>query len=319
MWAIADVPDAPRRAGAQTIPWMGTEDGGYLARVPRTSARTSVDRLLDAADALEAHLTCPRHQLGGRVARLGAYTPSVDQDLWRLHVRYARRRRDADRAELTARYDYHVRRLSRRYFRHGEPTEDLEQVALEALLLALERFDPGRSLPFLGYANPTIVGALKRYYRDAGWAMRVPRRAHDLSSALRDAEDVLAQDLGRQPTDGEVADLLGVSLTEVRSTRAAQHARAALSVDSPRPDGEGSTQGIEIQEVEPGIDRVDDHVSIERVMRLLDPEARELIALYFEDQLTQSEIGERLGVSQMQVSRRLARALQQVRSHLPDA
>ena len=282
-------------------------------------------RLLDAADALEADLTCPSHRAPTRVlTRIRVGPTSVDRATWLLHVRYARRRRAVDRAELVSTYRPHARRLSRRYVRHGEPMEDLEQVAMEALLLAIERFEPTRSLPFLGYANPTIAGALKRHYRDTGWSVRVPRRAHDLASALRDAEDMLVQDLGRSPTDGEVADLLGIDVGEVRATRSAQHARAASSIDAPGPDasddGAARIVDVSVDGLErTGIGRVDDRIAVEQVVQTLAPETRELLALYFEDQLTQSQIAQRIGVSQMQVSRLLARALKQLRDQLsPD-
>ena len=284
---------------------------------------TPADRLLDAADDLEALLTCPTSRSARRAAvGRGGPSPSVDLRCWRLHVCYHRRRRSEERQALIAEYHSHTRRLSRRYFRHGEPSDDLEQVALEALLLALERFDPTRSLPFLGYANPTIVGALKRHYRDTGWAVRVPRRAHELSSAVRDAEDLLTQDLQRAPTDAEVSDLLGVPMADVMSTRAAQHARAAASLDAPAPGVDGDL-GVDPpaddgDRAAGSIGRAEDRVAVESVIRMLQPRTRELLGLYFEDQLSQAEIARRMGVSQMQVSRWLSQALQQIRSHLPD-
>jgi RNA polymerase sigma-B factor len=287
-----------------------------------TAASRSVARaLLDAADDLEALLTCPRTKRGRYVAAPAA--PSVDFDTWRLHVSYHRRRRGDDRGKLVERYHATASRLSRRYLRQGEPKDDLEQVALEALLLAIGRFDPSRSLPFLGYANPTIVGALKRYYRDAGWALRVPRWAHELSSAIRDAAELLTHDLGRAPTEGEIADLLGVEVADVIATQAAQRGRSATSLSAPpagtdgADDGATSLEGTIASDAR-DIEQAEERVTIEAVVRLLDPQARELLGLYFQDGLTQAQIAERLGVSQMQISRRLAQVLEQVRSHLPN-
>ncbi|MFL6204916.1 MAG: sigma-70 family RNA polymerase sigma factor [Acidimicrobiales bacterium] len=283
---------------------------------------TAVRQLLDAADDLEAHLTRPTTNVA-RFVMTSVRAPSVDEDDWRLHVRYHRRRRKDDRRALVERYHGNACRLSRQYHRNGEPQEDLEQVALEALLLALERFEPARSLPFLGFANPTMVGALKRHFRDAGWAVRVPRRVHELSSALRDADELLTQDLGRPPSPDEVADLLGMPVAEVLATRIAQSGRTPASISPRAHDGEAAEDAPSLEATlgsdDRSIEQAEERVTIEAAVRLLDPRSRELLGLYFEDGLTQSQIAERLGVSQMQISRRLAQVLDQLRSHLPEA
>jgi RNA polymerase sigma-B factor len=278
---------------------------------PTESLRASCDRL-------EAMLTCPTEPSAHRawVGR-GAARPATDLALWTSHVALHRHRRPRDRSRLVEHYHHHARRLAQRYFRHGEPVDDLEQVALEGLVLALERFDPTRGLPFLGFANPTIAGSLKHHYRDAGWAIRVPRRVHDLSQPLRSAHEQLAQDLGREPSASEVADLLGVDEEEVRVAMEAERVRCTASIDAVvSPDGDSSLKD-RMGAVDPGLSRVDDLVSLQAALRHIDDEARELIGLYFEDGLTQQEIGRRLGVSQMQVSRLLDRVLSQLRSHIP--
>jgi len=123
--------------------------------------------------------------------------PAVDLPLWTVHVRYARRRDKRSLDQLVERYRAHAESQARRHYRRGEPIDDLTQVAFEALLLALRRFDPERRKPFLAFAKPTIVGSLRRHFRDAGWAIRVPRRVHELATPVRDAHELLTHDLGR--------------------------------------------------------------------------------------------------------------------------
>jgi RNA polymerase sigma-B factor len=288
-----------------------------MARADTTDPTEALRR---SCDRLEGMLTCPTEPTAhrGRVGR-GAARLATDLALWTTHVALHRHRRPPDRSRLVEHYHPHARRLAHRYYRHGEPVDDLEQVALEGLLLALERFDPTRGLPFLGFANPTIAGTLKHHYRDAGWALRVPRRVHDLSQPLRSAHDQLSQDLGREPSVGEVADLLGVEVQQVRRAMEAERVRATASLDAVVSPDDGSSLKDKVGTADPGLSRVEDLVSLQAALRHLNDESRELIGLYFEDGLTQQEIGRRLGVSQMQVSRLIDRALSQLRSHIPSA
>jgi RNA polymerase sigma-B factor len=211
-------------------------------------------------------------------------------------------------------YEGHARSLAKRFYRQREPLEDLQQVALEALLLALQRFDPEHKKPFFGFANPTIIGSLRRHYRDIGWSVRVPRRVHDLASTMRDATELLNQDLGRPPTTDELADLMGISEAEVDQAQAAMAARSTDSLDAPLGErdpadvfgGEDKNLGL-----------AENWVAVQQVLAILPDEDRTILQLYFVDELTQTEIAERTGVSQMHVSRALSRILRQMRSHLP--
>jgi RNA polymerase sigma-B factor len=285
----------------------------------RSAAVDRADEAQRACDRLEALLTCPTEPTAQRawIGR-GAPRPAEEPWVWTSHVALRHRRHPADRERLVVHYQPHARRLAQRFYRHGEPIDDLEQVAYEALLLALERFDPARGLPFLGFANPTIIGSLKRHYRDAGWALRVPRRVHDLSQPLRQAHDQLAQDLGRPPTPSELADLLGVPTEDVLAAQDAERVRATASLDSPEPDGSGTLQD-RIGSLDRELNRVEELATVQSALQHLSDDSRDLLALYFEDGLTQKEIGRRIGVSQMQVSRLLDRALAQIRSHLPSS
>lgn len=246
-----------------------------------------------------------------------ALLPAMDPQTWSLHVRLAGGD-DGARAELVQCYEPHARALARRFFRHREPLEDLVQVALEALLLALDRFDPDRRLPFLGFANPTIVGSLKRYYRDAGWAMRVPRRVHELTRPVREAADLLHQDLGRPPVPAEIAELLGVSEERVIEALDATSVRAVASLDAPVTAEASSAVQRGLSSTDPMLRSVENRTALLQVVELLEEDDRVLLERYFGQNMSQQQIAELTGVSQMQVSRSLARVLRRLRSHLPE-
>lgn len=246
-----------------------------------------------------------------------ALLPAMEPAVWFLHVRLAAGDLAA-REELVARYEGHARALARRFYRHREPLEDLVQVALEALLLALDRFDPHRRMPFLGFANPTIVGSLKRYYRDAGWAMRVPRRVHELTRPVREAADVLSQDLGRPPTPREIAQLLDIDEERVIEALDATSVRAMASLDAPATAEASSTVQRGLASQDPNLRTVENRMALLQLVEILDDDDRELLDRYFGQGLSQQQIAGLMGVSQMQVSRSLARVLRRLRSHLPD-
>lgn len=274
-------------------------------------------RLRDACDELEALLTCPGEPTAQRACLdRGSPQPAVDLGAWRTHIAFRHHRRRDDRAQLVEHYAEGARRLARRFYRHGEPLDDLEQVAIEGLLLAIERFEPRRGLPFMGFARPTIVGSLKRFYRDCGWAVRVPRRVHELSRPLRDAHDQLSQDLRRAPTAAELSDALRIPVHEVRAAQVAERRRMTTPLDH----FGASEDGLEARlgSVDPRLARVEEREAVQRAVNQLTDDTRELLGLYFEDGLTQTEIAGRLGVSQMHVSRLIGRALSQLRTHLPD-
>jgi RNA polymerase sigma-B factor len=276
------------------------------------SRTATVAQVLDERSArLEARLTCPTERSGGRL-RLGqaGTMPAMDPDLWHLHVRYRRSHLPTDRAALVDHYLPHAKRVAAQHFRRRE---DLEQVALEALVGALERFDHERSIPFLGFATPTISGSLKRYFRDAGWSVRVPRRVHELAPAARDAEAALQHELGRPPTDLELADRLDIEVRTLHEVRQAETARAADSTDRRWEDDASEVGGPDAD-----LARVEDRLAVERAVARLAPDRRELLALYYDDGLTQDEIARRLGISQMQVSRLLRAALVQLRRRVQE-
>lgn len=277
-----------------------------------------MDALGRSSDRARALLTIPtdtvaRSWLAGTAAR-----PAVDPDVWSLHVRYARARDEEVLATLVERYRSHAEVQARRQYRQGEPIDDLQQVALEALVLALQRFDPGRRTPFLAFAKPTIVGSLRRHVRDTGWAIRVPRRVHELATPVRNATELLTHDLGRPPTPGEVADVIGVDEKDVLDAMAAEEARTTTSLDA--PDGRG---GVRADQVVGRHDRgfvgIENRTALVQSLELLSDADRELLQMYFVAERTQTQIAEVLGCSQMQVSRLLRSAVRQLRRHMVGA
>lgn len=262
-------------------------------------------------DRSEAEATIPR----GRDRADTATTPAVDEPVWLLHVRYARAAEPEVLTELVEEYQAYALSLARRLHRHGEPIDDLRQVALESLVASLRRFDPSRGIPFVAYATPTIIGAIKRHYRDQGWAMRVPRAAHDLAGPAREAVDRLTGVLGRPPTTAEVAADLQVSEEDLILAQSATRARAMVSLDAPRPGPEGD-RAFEVGEVDTSFALAEGRVALEAALGHLGHRDRTVLGLYFFENQTQVQIAERFGVSQMQVSRWISSSLARLRSHM---
>jgi len=279
-------------------------------------------RALEASDVVSdqarALLTMPADKVERRWLAGEAVRPAVDAELWRLHVRYARDRDERTLATLVERYRPHAEAQARRQFRRGEPIDDLTQVAYEALMQALRRFDPDRAKPFLAFAKPTIVGSLRRHFRDAGWSIRVPRRVHELASPVRDAQELLTHDLGRPPSPGEVADFIGEDEHEVLDALRAEEARITTSLDAPDP-----ASGLPAEQVIGRPDRgfvgIENRTALLQSLDRLSVEDRALLQMYFVEEHTQSQIAEVLGCSQMQVSRLLRRAVRQLRRHMLEA
>jgi RNA polymerase sigma-B factor len=205
--------------------------------------------------------------------------------------------------------------LARRFANRGQPLDDLTQVASLGLLKAVERFDPGLQVEFSTYATTTIVGELKRYLRDRGWAVRAPRRMQELYLSLNQVVDPLSQELGRSPTIAEMAAEVEASEEEVLEALEAGQAYRFASLDAPRSDGEGAeavgeTLGGEDEELQ----RAEQRATLEPMLMKLPEREREIVVLRFFEGLTQSEIARRLDISQMQVSRLLTRCVAQLRS-----
>jgi RNA polymerase sigma-B factor len=202
-------------------------------------------------------------------------------------------------------------------FRHrSEPTEDLLQVGIVGLIKAINRFDPARHVEFSTFALPTITGELKRFFRDTSWSVRVPRRLQELRLRLARARDELAQELERDPTDAELAAHLHVSEAEVAEGRAAGNAYTAGTLEGPEGEESEGPQSRRMGYLDPRLDGVDDIESLKPLLAALPDRERAVLALRFTGELTQAEIGARLGISQMHVSRILSRVLGELRDAL---
>ena len=227
---------------------------------------------------------------------------------WRTHG--DRQARD----ELIERFLPLARKLARRYSQSAEPHEDLVQVASLGLVKAVERFDPGRGFAFSSFAVPTIVGELKRYFRDTAWALHVDRSSQERARKIIDAQQTLSARTGQAPTIPELAEFLELTQEEVLDGIQAAEAYGAVSLDAPvtaEDDDDGTRLDVLGAEDERLL-RIHDHATIFTAARNLPPREREILYLRFGEDLTQSEIAARVGVSQMQVSRLLRRALQRL-------
>jgi RNA polymerase sigma-B factor len=205
--------------------------------------------------------------------------------------------------------------LARRFANRGEPLDDLIQVASVGLLKAVDRFDPERAVEFSTYATHTIVGELKRHFRDKGWAVRAPRRMQELYLRLGKIVSSLSQNLGRSPTIQELAAEAGVSEEEVLEALEAGQAYRFASLDAPSPgDDDGDSLASHLGEEDAGLVDAEHRAALSPLMARLPQREQRILHLRFFEGLTQSEIAGRLGISQMHVSRLLARSLAQLRA-----
>ncbi|HWC21755.1 MAG TPA: SigB/SigF/SigG family RNA polymerase sigma factor [Flexivirga sp.] len=203
--------------------------------------------------------------------------------------------------------------IAHRYDQRGLERQDLEQVALLGLVQAVRRYRPGQGSGFLAFAVPTITGELKRHFRDHGWAVRPPRHLQEQSLAVRSCTERLAQELGRDPTRQEIADELGLSVGDVTRAEGADGQYVARSMDAPVDRDSGVSLGDTLGEVCRDLDRVEDFETLRPLLRTLKARERLIVRLRFVDNLTQRQIGQRIGVSQMQVSRLLTDILLRLR------
>lgn len=214
-----------------------------------------------------------------------------------------------------------VRFLANKFKNRGEPLDDLVQVGYLGLLKAIDRFDPDRGLEFTTYATPTILGEIKRHFRDKGWSVRIPRRLQELSAKVNQATDTLTTQFQRSPTIQEIADCLDASVDEVLEAMESSSAYSSVPLE-----GTGSSENDDAPSV---IDRygsednelafTDDRLVIEEALKGFSPREREVIELRFLKGMTQIEIAEQLGISQVQVSRLLRRTLKKIQDKIdPD-
>ena len=265
--------------------------------------------------AASAHVPSRRDAVGQRrreVANEGR--AQRDRDLFaRLRDPHDR----VDRDTIIERFLPLARQIAGRYQRPEEPFDDVFQVACFGLLKAVDRFDAARGIAFSSYAVPTIHGELKRHFRDHAWAVRPPRDLQELALRVERVVGELSRDRGHQPSVDDVADAIGVEPEHVLEAMQASGAYRATSLDAPRARGDaepGATLGETVGRIENGFDRAEQRALLSELMRSLTLRERNVIRLRFDHDLTQAEIGARIGASQMQVSRMLRQSLTRLRT-----
>ena len=242
------------------------------------------------------------------------------EDVGQLFERWHRDGDTIAREALVRRFMPLARRLARRYERSSEPFEDLLQVASLGLLKALDRFDPTRGHPFSSFAVPTILGEMRRYFRDSGWSVHVPRGEQERALKVRDAQETFANEHGHAPTVNQLAEYLEVDTGQVIEALQAIQAYEALSLDAPRPgaDGDAMTYGEAVGHEDERYELVELDATVTAVLERIPKRERMILRMRFVEDLTQTEIAARVGVSQMQVSRLLRRSLDQLRALTQD-
>ncbi|WP_443033450.1 RNA polymerase sigma factor SigF [Streptomyces sp. ACA25] len=209
-----------------------------------------------------------------------------------------------------------VEHLARRFRNRGEPLDDLTQVATIGLIKSVDRFDPDRGVEFSTYATPTVVGEIKRHFRDKGWAVRVPRRLQELRLSLSTATAELSQQHGRAPTVHELAERLSISDEDVLEGLESANAYSTLSLDVPDTDEESPAVADTLGAEDDALAGVEYRESLKPLLEELPPREKKILLLRFFGNMTQSQIAQEVGISQMHVSRLLARTLAQLRDRL---
>ena len=259
----------------------------------------------------------------GRTSRWGAEQREHEHELLEEFARLTGEdpRHPVIRDELVTMHLPLVHHLARRYRDRGESLEDLVQVGTIGLIKAVDRFDPARGTELSTFATPTILGEIKRHFRDRAWAMKVPRRLQELTQQVSTCTEDLARTLQRSPTVREVAESLGVSQEEVLDAIEIRHAYAATSLDAERDDGSShsSTISDSLGMDDPAFEALEDREAIRPLIEALPDRERQIIILRFFRNQSQSQIAEELGISQMHVSRLLSRTLAGLRDGLAGA
>jgi RNA polymerase sigma-B factor len=240
-----------------------------------------------------------------------------EAELW---GRFTRDRDPAVREELVRRNMAFAKRLALRYRGASESFDDLLQVANLGLLNAVDRFDSGRGIPFTAFASPTILGELKRHFRDRVWTVRVPRGLHDRMAEVDRAITELTKELQRSPSVGEIAERLELEQTDVLEVMEANHNRRPLSLDRPAgtEDSDETTPVEWVGNEDEGYELVEGRIALDAALPFLDERERLVLRMRFVEDMTQSQIAERIGHSQMHVSRILRRALSRIRERIEE-
>ena len=237
-----------------------------------------------------------------------------------LFARFSESQDPADRERLVAMHENLVRYLAAKFANRGEPLDDLVQVGMIGLINAIDRFEPERGIKFSTYATPTVVGEIKRYFRDRAWNLKVPRWLQELNLQVAKANDLLAQQLGRSPTIEEIAEHVGCKEEEALDAMELGNAYETVSLDS-RLALEGDApltlnDSIGVQDVD--LDQIESYDDLKEAVAQLDNREKMIIYLRFFQDLSQTEVARRLNISQMHVSRLQHKALRRLKEMLTD-
>ena len=245
-----------------------------------------------------------------------ASAPSSQSDDRELLRRYHAEGDRGARELLVQRHLPLVRALARRYAGRGESLEDIEQVGAIGLIKAIDRYELSRDVALTTYATPNVVGEIKRHFRDKGWAIRIPRGLQELNAKMSSTIERLTAKLGHSPSIAEIADELQTTPEQVLEAMEAGSAYAPVSL-SAGPSGEGELDPMEtIGTEDTNFERTEQRASLEPALELLPDREREILRMRFEDGLTQTQIAEQVGVSQMHVSRLIRKSLARMRAEL---
>lgn len=235
------------------------------------------------------------------------------RDLDEMLRTYAVTRDRALRDDILAAHLGLVDHLARRFAHRGEPVEDLAQAGAIGLMNALERFDPDLGFEFAAYATKTVIGEMKRHFRDKGWTIRAPRRVQELYLRLGQTVEEMSQKLGRSPTVKELAEEIGTTEQAVIEALEAGHSYRATSIDAPS-GGDDDTMASRLGHVDPEIGHAEERMALLPHLERLPEREQTILRLRFVDDLTQAEIANLIGISQMHVSRLITRSLAMLRA-----
>lgn len=238
-----------------------------------------------------------------------AWDKRITRELFR---RYKEEGDEDARNQLVVNHLNLVRYLASKFMNRGEQLEDLVQVGTIGLIKAIDRFDPNRGLEFTTYATPTIMGEIKRHFRDKGWSVRVPRRLQELSTKVSQAADELTTELHRSPSVAEIAEHVGASVEEVLEAMESSSAYSSVPLEGGGDDDEAPSVIDQYASEDSELNATDDRMLLEGIIRDFSSREKDIIRMRFEDGLTQSEIAEQMGISQVQVSRLLRRTLARI-------
>lgn len=236
-----------------------------------------------------------------------------------LFKRYKETGDEQAREQLVLAHLNLARFLASKFKNRGESLDDLVQVATIGLIKAIDRFDISRGLEFTTFATPTIMGEIKRHFRDKGWSVRVPRRLQELSAKVTQVSDKLTEKLQRSPSVDEIAQALGVSVDEVLEAMESAHAYTSVSLDVPQGDDDGTQSSTVIDKyalVDEDLESSDDRIVLEQAIKDFSEREQQIIRMRFLEGFTQVEIAQKLQISQVQVSRLLRKTLQKFQEKL---